>query len=514
MDTAQFGQQIKAKYPQYADIPDAELGQKMLAKYPQYGDLVKTDAPSEATDTFLQGHPVLRAISDFVGVTGLAKGATQAIFLNFTKEGKDTLKMLEEGKITPQQFDDIVGGGLATPKEVIGSAVQTAGTIALAGVSPLTSGKTVVGQGAKTFFQTAGKQALKTGAVVGGMSAAEEYGKGGSAGEIAGAGATGFGFGAALSGGVSLAKGLIAQTPKVMSKLFQSAPEKALAMHFENPAQMGAVQSNLRETPKILESVQGMVRGVREKLTIFYQEGKQKLINEFTGARFGLSRAEAGDIIAVSGQYRFPIPKNMKQLSVKEGLELMANVNHALTKGAAAQSPEGYLLRRVRDALRGKLVTNFGGTGGSVDTFLETYSKKKGVLDAADELVRAYRSGSPKSQTSAIKNLRRVFNEDYDAFVKALDDLGAEAGKKGLLQELAASATRDIFPRVGGQFTPGDILTLLLAPVTSPRSSAFLSRRAGNIVAGKGLAGTTLQIGGRLIKIGGRGAFASEPSGQ
>lgn len=36
----QFGQTIKAKYPQYNDIPDAELGQKILDKYPQYKDMV------------------------------------------------------------------------------------------------------------------------------------------------------------------------------------------------------------------------------------------------------------------------------------------------------------------------------------------------------------------------------------------------------------------------------------------------------------------------------------------
>lgn len=36
----QFGQTIKAKYPQYNDISDTELGQKMLVKYPQYQDMV------------------------------------------------------------------------------------------------------------------------------------------------------------------------------------------------------------------------------------------------------------------------------------------------------------------------------------------------------------------------------------------------------------------------------------------------------------------------------------------
>lgn len=42
----QFGATIKAKYPQYNDIPNKELGAKMLAKYPQYKDMVSSDVYS------------------------------------------------------------------------------------------------------------------------------------------------------------------------------------------------------------------------------------------------------------------------------------------------------------------------------------------------------------------------------------------------------------------------------------------------------------------------------------
>lgn len=38
---AQFGQTIKAKHPEYADIPDEDLANKVLAKYPQYKDMVQ-----------------------------------------------------------------------------------------------------------------------------------------------------------------------------------------------------------------------------------------------------------------------------------------------------------------------------------------------------------------------------------------------------------------------------------------------------------------------------------------
>lgn len=42
---------IKAKYPQYADIPDAELEQKILAKYPQYADMASGDQAASPPQT-------------------------------------------------------------------------------------------------------------------------------------------------------------------------------------------------------------------------------------------------------------------------------------------------------------------------------------------------------------------------------------------------------------------------------------------------------------------------------
>lgn len=43
-----FAQSIKAKYPDYAEVPDAELAAKMLEKYPEYRDRVQTVAPKDA----------------------------------------------------------------------------------------------------------------------------------------------------------------------------------------------------------------------------------------------------------------------------------------------------------------------------------------------------------------------------------------------------------------------------------------------------------------------------------
>lgn len=40
LTSAEFAAKIKAKYPQYADVPDDELTQKVIAKHPEYGDRV------------------------------------------------------------------------------------------------------------------------------------------------------------------------------------------------------------------------------------------------------------------------------------------------------------------------------------------------------------------------------------------------------------------------------------------------------------------------------------------
>lgn len=73
---AEFAASIKAKYPVYASVPDAELVDKMLAKYPVYQDQV-VDFKSTAT---LPPEPSRMArVGELAGdvLTGAAKGAGQ-----------------------------------------------------------------------------------------------------------------------------------------------------------------------------------------------------------------------------------------------------------------------------------------------------------------------------------------------------------------------------------------------------------------------------------------------------
>lgn len=131
MTIDEFGKTIKQKYPQYQDIDDSELGQKMIEKYPQYNDMVlgQKETKQPVVNAYLEGHPILKGISDTLGMTGLAKGASQAIFFNFTPEGKNLLQLRDSGQISQEEVDRVVGG-IATPKEVVGGAVGLGTSIA------------------------------------------------------------------------------------------------------------------------------------------------------------------------------------------------------------------------------------------------------------------------------------------------------------------------------------------------------------------------------------------------
>src|SRR5262245_49276304 len=72
----QFAQQIKAKYPQYANVDNATLTQKMLEKYPQYADRVETGAAAPQP----QPTPPQGVLNKLKQVPGQAVEAGKALF--------------------------------------------------------------------------------------------------------------------------------------------------------------------------------------------------------------------------------------------------------------------------------------------------------------------------------------------------------------------------------------------------------------------------------------------------
>ena len=120
----QFGATIKAKYPQYRDMSDADVGKKMLAKYPQYQDMVETR--EQKISRYNQETESLRGEAKKAGSLGgiikeTAKGLPKAA--------------LEVGVGTPAKF---AASTLEAPKAAItGKASQR--TYDLPGLEPFKS---------------------------------------------------------------------------------------------------------------------------------------------------------------------------------------------------------------------------------------------------------------------------------------------------------------------------------------------------------------------------------------
>jgi hypothetical protein len=279
----------------------------------QYG-AIPASTNKKINDTFLTGHSILRGISDLIGTTGLAKGVSQAIFLNFTKEGKDVQKMMEEGKITPDEYDKILGGGLATKGEVVGSGIKTATTILGMGKSAATAlGRIGVGAGIGAGY---------------GAGSAIEQGK--PIGEIAKQTATGAVIGGVVSGLFEAASALVREVSKtkfVQNKVGNTynkelqPPKKELTKQIENNFKtFGQEVSNVVDDagkPVYVGSYRDLMQKAKNELSV-----KGDNLNKFlesiskTGTTQTTKKEIAGDIIKImENNYGKLTPSQLKQIS-------------------------------------------------------------------------------------------------------------------------------------------------------------------------------------------------------
>ena len=134
MTIEQFGQQIKSKYPQYNDLPDAEVGQKVLTKYPQYSDMIDSsdqEPPQQAENLHPTFNPEAKPNADLA--IGVAKSG--GTFLDTLSKGGQFIAN-KVGGLFGMKEKPYVGMGdivnkpdLMTPKNEIQQAGKTMGDV-------------------------------------------------------------------------------------------------------------------------------------------------------------------------------------------------------------------------------------------------------------------------------------------------------------------------------------------------------------------------------------------------
>ena len=132
------------------------------------------------------------------------------------------------------------------------------------------------------------------------------------------------------------------------------------------------------------------------------------------------------------------------------------------------ESADGFIVRKFKDLFKQKVVDNFGGEEGMYSKFLSNYSNKKSVMDAVDEIVKAYRTRSPIKMNTALNNIKNVFSENKAAFIDALADLEKLSGVD-IMTGLSKRITHPFLPAKSGKFSWDELFRLVLIPVTSPR---------------------------------------------
>lgn len=137
MDPTQF-QNLQNMFSQLSPDAKAKLKQQLQSRLSELSKPEPEKTPG-----------VLGKVSRFLGVDKFARGIGKAAF-GLTKEKKDLDKLLEEGKVSPEEYENITTGGLSN-REVVGSAIST-GALFAPGAGAKAGLKTKVAVGAATGY--------------------------------------------------------------------------------------------------------------------------------------------------------------------------------------------------------------------------------------------------------------------------------------------------------------------------------------------------------------------------
>jgi hypothetical protein len=242
-----------------------------------------------------------------------------------------------------------------------------------------------------------------------------------------------------------------------------------------------------------LKNTRTAVRDLRKTLSNDWETGVQNVVNEFSGQRVGLPNKIEDKLLDIADDFGIDIPigTDFANLSAKEMTHFIKKLNE-LPKAVLTFSPKGAVVRELKDSMKSLAVKNFGGEKGSFANLYKNYSVKKGVFDAANDIVNAYAEGKPIKDTTALNRLQNIFDENKPAYLDALLELEKTTGVD-VISNITASKFKKIAPNTlnkiassGGIATPKGItekaLNILAFPLTSPRIASILAKSSEGVL--------------------------------
>ncbi len=416
------------------------------------------------------GQAAAGATAQIASKTGLLGGQAEADKINSRFNAGQQNNIFGQ-PVTPLQ------NGLGGATQIAGDALKTGGEFAAA---------TLGGGAGATVGARIGNAALNYGLAGAAQGAGGAMSQGQQGADVAKSGLLAGGLsavgGAAAQGVAEVAPWIAQKTTQLLSKT-SNTPEAALQVMNDRPAVVPQIGTSPQEA---LTNTQGVVRGLRTQLTQSWQNGVQQIADEYKGQTVGLPDKLQTLVDKVDAAYGLDnIPQNTANMSAKELISLQTEVNALARKPALVASPEGVAVRRLADQLGTLGTKTFGGDSGSYATLYQNYSTQKGVLDAANDIVAAYKTGKPIAQKTALARLQSIFDENAPSYLRAMQDLEAATGKD-VLSQVSASKITPVAPNIPkiGKSVLNTLFEYLLFPLSSPRMAGAISRGATGLGAG------------------------------
>lgn len=309
------------------------------------------------------------------------------------------------------------------------------------------------------------------------------------------------GFGTAVGGIGGGALGVASKYATSALSGTSGVPKAALELSAERAPKVSGLLKRGASPKEARDIATGAVKTLRNSMSEQWRSGVDDIVKKYTGRRVGLPERIAAEFKDIASRYntatktRITIPQNPQNMSAKELTDAIRDLNaikyNKLQPDRALLDMKKYLKGLGKGAFN---------DGGEFSTLYSNYATKSEILEAADDIVRAFNAKKPTNATTAINRLQSVFNDGKEEYLKAIQALERETG----VDILSHVASGKVAPRLPQDPRAGigidDVLRWAGFFVSSPRAADSLNKLLTQGTA-TGLVTKTMQTGAKLAPV-------------
>lgn len=208
------------------------------------------------------------------------------------------------------------------------------------------------------------------------------------------------------------------------------------------------------------------------------------IARKYPGVRIGFDDINAKKLKDVAEAFGFDMPQNVKSMSGKETSEVLTYLSESYIPNASTLQDVrmNNVVKALRDNLKSKAITAFGGKEGEFAKTYSTYASKSDLYKEIAGVVGKVGQRTTPQINAARNRLYNIFNENSSAYLDAVKKFEQQTGSKILDEAAAAHLTQYLPKTLRGAPTgiigwASDLIALVTAPFSSPRGGSWLIKQ-------------------------------------